>query len=174
MNDRRLRQLWRDYWRLRHRLNERYEQAMEAWYELPVPVRMETPKPKAPHLPFPEELQRLTCGARTRKGTPCKRRDLHRGGRCPLHGGLSTGPRTEQGKRQSSRNGFRATLPTNPLRGYQNLTFSTPYPGHGAAGEPKDLPGRGNTDPRAGATGSPNEGIDHAEADNAGTGQTVS
>lgn len=39
-----------------------------------------------------------TCGARTRAGTPCKRRDIYNSGRCRLHGGLSTGPRTEAGK----------------------------------------------------------------------------
>lgn len=44
-------------------------------------------------LPFPDELIGMTCGARTRAGTPCKRRDLYASGRCRLHGGLSTGPR---------------------------------------------------------------------------------
>lgn len=48
--------------------------------------------------PFPEELRGLTCGARTRAGTPCKRTDLMRSGRCKLHGGLSTGPRSKAGK----------------------------------------------------------------------------
>ncbi|MDL2317076.1 hypothetical protein LJC59_08400, partial [Desulfovibrio sp. OttesenSCG-928-A18] len=42
--------------------------------------------------PFPEVLRGLTCGARTRKGTPCKLKDLYRSGRCKFHGGLSTGP----------------------------------------------------------------------------------
>lgn len=46
-----------------------------------------------PDVPFPIELTGLTCGARTRAGTPCKRRDLYASGRCKLHGGLSTGPR---------------------------------------------------------------------------------
>ena len=40
----------------------------------------------------------LTCGARTRAGTPCKRIDLLACGRCRMHGGLSTGPRTAVGK----------------------------------------------------------------------------
>lgn len=57
--------------------------------------------------PFPEDLRDMCCGAKTRAGTPCKRRDLYRNGRCRLHGGLSTGPRTELGKRRSSRNGYR-------------------------------------------------------------------
>lgn len=42
---------------------------------------------------FPRELADLRCGAKTRAGTPCKRRDLYASGRCRLHGGLSTGPK---------------------------------------------------------------------------------
>lgn len=45
------------------------------------------------------------CGAKTRKGTPCqappvwnKDYDRARNGRCKLHGGLSTGPKTDAGK----------------------------------------------------------------------------
>lgn len=45
-----------------------------------------------------------TCGARTRAGTPCKRRDIYFSGRCRLHGGLSTGPRTPEGKRRVTAN----------------------------------------------------------------------
>lgn len=45
------------------------------------------------------------CGAKTRKGTPCKRKDVYMNGRCRLHGGLSTGPKTEEGKRRSALNG---------------------------------------------------------------------
>ena len=41
------------------------------------------------------------CGARTRKGTACLRKALSNG-RCPNHGGLSTGPRTEAGKQRIS------------------------------------------------------------------------
>ena len=56
-----------------------------------------------------EELRLLArrkyCGARTRKGTPCKRVDIYNGGRCRLHGGFSTGPKTEEGKRRSALNG---------------------------------------------------------------------
>lgn len=39
---------------------------------------------------------KATCGARTRKGTPCRCRALGNG-RCKLHGGLSTGPKTAEG-----------------------------------------------------------------------------
>ena len=37
------------------------------------------------------------CGAKTRKGTPCQRPAYKRNGRCSLHGGKSTGPKTEDG-----------------------------------------------------------------------------
>lgn len=36
------------------------------------------------------------CGARTRKGTPCKGPAMPNG-RCRMHGGPSTGPRTPEG-----------------------------------------------------------------------------
>jgi len=38
------------------------------------------------------------CGAKTRKGTPCQMRPAGWVGRCRLHGGLSTGPRTAEGR----------------------------------------------------------------------------
>ena len=37
------------------------------------------------------------CEARTRRGTPCKRSARLPVGRCKLHGGSSTGPRTKDG-----------------------------------------------------------------------------
>lgn len=40
----------------------------------------------------------LCCGAKNRKGEPCKRRDLYGNGRCVNHGGLSTGPKTQAGR----------------------------------------------------------------------------
>lgn len=36
------------------------------------------------------------CGAKTRSGTPCRGPGMLNG-RCRMHGGTSTGPRTEQG-----------------------------------------------------------------------------
>jgi transcriptional regulator with XRE-family HTH domain len=38
------------------------------------------------------------CGAKIRKGLPCKAKPLQRKRRCKLHGGLSTGPRTFEGR----------------------------------------------------------------------------
>jgi len=37
------------------------------------------------------------CGAKTRKGAPCKNPAM-KNGRCRLHGGLSTGPKTPEGR----------------------------------------------------------------------------
>ena len=44
--------------------------------------------------PIDPDFQDLRCGAKTRAGTPCKRRDLWDSGRCKLHGGMSTGPQS--------------------------------------------------------------------------------
>lgn len=49
--------------------------------------------------PRPYEL----CGAKTRKGTPCKALAL-RNGRCKFHGGMSTGPKTPEGKARALAN----------------------------------------------------------------------
>ena len=38
------------------------------------------------------------CLAKTRRGTPCQRAAHKHVGRCALHGGLSTGARTEEGR----------------------------------------------------------------------------
>ena len=38
------------------------------------------------------------CGAKTRQGSPCKRPANKRDGRCRLHGGQSTGPKTAEGR----------------------------------------------------------------------------
>ncbi|MGV8856746.1 MAG: HGGxSTG domain-containing protein [Devosia sp.] len=40
----------------------------------------------------------FACGARTRAGTSCKLKAIYASGRCKLHGGCSTGPKTEAGK----------------------------------------------------------------------------
>ena len=39
-----------------------------------------------------------SCGARTRRGTACQKTPLAGKTRCRLHGGLSTGPKTTEGK----------------------------------------------------------------------------
>ena len=44
-----------------------------------------------------------TCKAMTRAGTPCKMKAVHGKRRCRLHGGLSTGPKTAEGRERIGR-----------------------------------------------------------------------
>jgi len=44
---------------------------------------------------------KIICGAKNRKGLPCQCKLLLKGGKCKFHGGMSTGPRTEEGKKKS-------------------------------------------------------------------------
>lgn len=48
-----------------------------------------------PHESSPES-DTIKCGAQSRNGTPCKNSAM-KNGRCRLHGGLSTGPKTMEG-----------------------------------------------------------------------------
>jgi hypothetical protein len=47
---------------------------------------------------------RSICGATTRQGHPCRMTKVYRSGRCKLHGGLSTGPKTEVGRERAMAN----------------------------------------------------------------------
>ena len=54
---------------------------------------------------------RSCCGANTRRGTPCQARVVEGRERCRMHGGLSTGAKTAEGKaRISESNRRRAEL----------------------------------------------------------------
>ena len=46
---------------------------------------------------FGDQWEGVRCGAKTRRGTLCQRPGTKRNGRCKLHGGRSTGPRTAEG-----------------------------------------------------------------------------
>jgi hypothetical protein len=94
-----LRKLWRQH-----------HEAHAAWAKAWRATGYQHPAPPSP--PFPEELRDLTCGAKTRAGTPCKRRDLYISGRCKFHGGMSTGPKRK--KRQPDRE---TTATSNPMDG---------------------------------------------------------
>jgi hypothetical protein len=64
--------------------------------------------------PIPPELLDLRCGATTRAGTPCQLKGLYRCGRCRLHGGLSTGPTSPEGKAKSALNGKKRSAQREP------------------------------------------------------------
>lgn len=57
------------------------------------------------------------CNARTKTGQPCRALGLPGSGRCKWHGGLSTGPRTAEGKAESAKN----------LRIMRSLQFRASY-----------------------------------------------
>jgi hypothetical protein len=78
-----LRKVWRDYW----------NQAKLAL------ARGTSPPP------FPDSLRGLTCGAKSRRGSPCKLTAIYSNGRCKFHGGCSTGPRSAEGRAKSAQNG---------------------------------------------------------------------
>jgi hypothetical protein len=46
----------------------------------------------------PRRKDRPRCGAKTRAGRPCRMRVEFGKARCRLHGGLSTGPKSEAGR----------------------------------------------------------------------------
>lgn len=58
------------------------------------------------HMPaYPREFHELRYGAKTRAGTPCKIQAIYSNSRCKLHGGLSTGAKTLEGKNMVAKNG---------------------------------------------------------------------
>ena len=56
---------------------------------------------------LPPEFHDLRCGAKTRAGTPCRMKSIYSNSRCKLHGGLSTGPRSLEGKAKVAKNGLK-------------------------------------------------------------------
>ena len=75
-------------------------------------------------IPFPDACRDLTCGAITRKGTPCKMTALYSSGRCKLHGGKSTGAKTPVGKARQLE-GFRRWLEEKRQAGADTQNGST-------------------------------------------------
>lgn len=84
-------------------LEREYERQTQRW------MQWDGPMPVLKHLrcpTYPDDLMGLACGARTRAGGACKMTSIYRNGRCKLHGGLSTGPRTADGQKRSAMNGL--------------------------------------------------------------------
>lgn len=105
-----LRKRWRQFWLESNRICNENNRLRDAHHKAFLKAYATgQPFPPEPQLEdsqeFPDEFRGMTCGARTRAGTACKRKDLYLSGRCKLHGGMSTGPRTKRGKRKASRNG---------------------------------------------------------------------
>ena len=92
----------------RRRLREHYEQhaaVSQKWAQR----CYQYPPPDFPV--FPDDLRDMTCGAKTKAGTPCKQKAIYINGRCKWHGGCSTGPKTEAGKEQARINGRKGGRP---------------------------------------------------------------
>lgn len=101
----RLRALWRQHSAECARVNAENEARHRRFMAACAEGRRSINEGRILQPPFPSELHELRCGARTRKGEPCKRRDLYGpSGRCKLHGGLSTGPKSAEGKARAQAN----------------------------------------------------------------------
>lgn len=61
------------------------------------------------------------CGARTRRGEPC-RGPAMKNGRCRLHGGASTGPRTAEGLECMRHSKIKHGLYTKEMREFRRVT----------------------------------------------------
>ena len=70
-----------------------------------------TPIPEPRKTIRDDHVRRDYCDARKKNGEPCRQKTLYRRGRCKFHGGLSTGPVTEEGKAQARINGAKGGRP---------------------------------------------------------------
>ena len=75
-----------------------------------------------------KKQKRGTCNAKTRKGSSCqappiwnKTADKAKNGRCKLHGGLSTGARTEKGREAIRESNRRRAKMKQSFSGEQNI-----------------------------------------------------
>lgn len=104
------RRLLKSYWREHERVSvvrEAVERANHRrWMNAPYRLRATLqPIPLPAYPAYPNELDGMVCGARTRTGTPCRITLIYCNGRCKFHGGLSTGPRSKKGRARAALNG---------------------------------------------------------------------
>jgi hypothetical protein len=59
---------------------------------------------RAKRLAALKAIRRVTCGAKTRSGKPCRGKSLPGKRRCKWHGGCSTGPKSAEGKAKALAN----------------------------------------------------------------------
>jgi hypothetical protein len=71
-------------------------------YNCWTPPRAHHGQTDAPHIQTVRKADRQRCGARTRQDKICQALSTAKG-RCRMHGGLSTGPKTEKGRRAISK-----------------------------------------------------------------------
>jgi hypothetical protein len=86
----------------------------------------------APEYRRTRKAERPKCGAKCQDGTWCqapavwdRERNQPRNGRCRAHGGLSTGPRTVEGKRRSREGALRGAQVRAERRGSRRQTRTT-------------------------------------------------
>ena len=69
-----------------------------AW-QIGIPPLLQTAKLQKRHDLMNDPAQTpISCGAKTRSGVPCAKFPMEGKRRCRLHGGLSTGPKTPEGR----------------------------------------------------------------------------
>lgn len=88
MTQEEMRAMWRSFWRDRPSLLP-YAADVLAWSRCELLLK---------------GCSDLRCGSKTRAGHACKKYHLYPNGRCRLHGGLSSGPRTAAGKAKVTKN----------------------------------------------------------------------
>lgn len=115
-----LRKTLKDFFKAFNKAVEEHERECERirneWRNKPLsyPPQPAPSNPPTNYPSFPEECIGMTCGAKARAGTPCKLTSIYDNGRCKFHGGLSTGPTTQEGKRRSALNGFKPKNKRSP------------------------------------------------------------
>lgn len=138
----RLRALWRQHFDACDRIYAENGARHQRFMDTYAAGRHPTYEGTLPLPPFPNALRGLRCGAKNRRGDPCKQSDLGRNGRCKFHGGTSAGPITADGKVRA-----RANLALRWLRD------------HEAASEPHEVLSNVNPEQAEPACGSEPHGM---------------